>query len=369
MSSITLDSLLEAGVHFGHRVSRWNPKMSPYIYGKRNLIHIIDLKMTIRGLIRGTHFLSRLNAQGKQVLFVGTKRQAKGLVERSAKSVSMPYVSDRWIGGLLTNNEVVRRRLKRLFELEKMEEDGSINLFKKKEISALRRQKRRILRNLDGVRSMEGLPGALIIVDPNRERTAVLEANRLGIPVVAFLDTDCDPDLVDIPIPGNDDAMRSIQVVLDLLVGSVEQGRKAWQEQKAAEEKAKRDQEDRERREREMIEAARKRRAAEEAAVKASAEAAAQSAAPPTPAAPSPAAPASAPSAPAPAVVETPAPATPAAPAPQAPAAPPSEPAPGVDPAVTFEPTTPPAEPTPEKNPEEPVAPTPPKEGETASTG
>jgi len=355
LTSITLDSLLEAGVHFGHRVSRWNPKMAPYIYGKRNLIHIIDLKMTIRGLIRGTHFLSRLNAQGKQVLFVGTKRQAKGLVERAAKSVNMPYVSDRWIGGLLTNNEVVRRRLNRLFELEKMEEDGTINLFKKKEISALRREKRRILRNLDGVRSMEGLPGALIIVDPNRERTALLEANRLGIPVVAFLDTDCDPDLVDLPIPGNDDAMRSIQVVLDLLVGAVEQGKKAWLEQKAAEEKAKKEQEEREQREREMIEAARRRRAAEEAAAKASAEAAAAAAADTAP----PPAPAS----------ESPAAETPAAPAPPPPAAPAFESAPAADPAVSFEPTPPPAAPETEKKREEPGSTSPPSEGETASAG
>lgn len=358
MATITLDSLLEAGVHFGHRVSRWNPKMAPYIYGKRNLIHIIDLKMTIRGLIRATHFLSRLNAQGKQVLFVGTKRQAKGLVERSAKSVNMPYVSDRWIGGLLTNNEVVRRRLNRLFELEKMEEDGTINLFKKKEISALRREKRRILRNLDGVRSMEGLPGALIIVDPNRERTALLEANRLGIPVVAFLDTDCDPDLVDLPIPGNDDAMRSIQVVLDLLVGAVEQGKKAWLEQKAAEEKAKREQEDRERREREMIEAARKRRAAQEAAAKASAEAAG-STAPPTPAAPATPTPAA----------PTPAAEPPAAPPSQPAAAPPFEATPPADPAVSFEPTSPPAAPAPEQKPEEARKSTQPSEGETQSAG
>jgi len=361
LATITLDSLLEAGVHFGHRVSRWNPKMAPYIYGKRNLIHIIDLKMTIRGLIRATHFLSRLNAQGRQVLFVGTKRQAKGLLERAAKSVNMPYVSDRWIGGLLTNNEVVRRRLNRLFELEKMEEDGTINLFKKKEISALRREKRRILRNLDGVRSMEGLPGALIIVDPNRERTALLEANRLGIPVVAFLDTDCDPDLVDLPIPGNDDAMRSIQVVLDFLVGAVEQGKKAWLEQKAAEEKAKKEQEDRERREREMIEAARKRRAAQEAAAKASAEAATESTATLPPATPTPATPTPA--------TPTPGAETPPSQPPQPAAAPPFEAAPPADPAVSFEPTPPPAAPAPEREPEEARKPSQPNEGETATTG
>ncbi|MBN2489587.1 MAG: 30S ribosomal protein S2 [Planctomycetes bacterium] len=334
MATVSLDALLEAGVHFGHRVSRWNPKMSPYIYGKRNLIHIIDLKATIRGLIRATHFLSRLTGQGKQVLFVGTKRQAKGLMERAAQALEMPHVSDRWIGGLLTNNEVVRRRLKRLFELEKMEEDGRINQFKKKEISALRREKRRILRNLDGVRGMEGLPGALVVVDPNRERTAVLEANRLNIPVVAFLDTDCDPDLVDIPIPGNDDAMRSIEVVMDHLVSAVAQGRKAWQEQKAAEEKARREREEQERREREMIEAARRRRAAEQAAAEAAARAAAEAAARAAEAAAAPAVP--------PPPAEPPTAAAPPVSPPVRSAPPPP------DPAVSFPPARPPAERRPE---------------------
>ncbi len=281
MATVSLATLLDAGVHFGHRVSRWNPKMAPYIYGKRNLIHIIDLKSTLRGLIRANYFLSRLGGQGKQVLFVGTKRQAKGLVEASAKSVNMPYVCDRWIGGLLTNHEVVKRRLQRLFELEKMETDGTINLYKKKEVSSLRREKRRILRNLDGVRNMDGLPGALVIVDPKREHTAVLEANRLGIPVVAFLDTDCDPDLVDIPIPGNDDAMRSVQVVLDSLCQSIGEGRKSWEAQKAAEEKAKREREDAQRRERELIEAARRKRQAEQQAAEAKAAADAAPEAPP----------------------------------------------------------------------------------------
>ncbi len=351
MAIVPVDSLLEAGVHFGHRVSRWNPKMSPYIYGKRNLIHIIDLKMTLRGMIRATHFLSRISAQGKSVLFVGTKRQAKGLIERAAKSLEMPYVCDRWIGGLLTNNSVVKKRLKRLFELEAMETDGTINIYKKKEISALRREKRRILRNLDGVRSMDGLPGALVIVDPNREKTALLEANRLDIPVVAFLDTDCDPDLVDIPVPGNDDAMRSIQVILDQLVNAVGEGRKAWKEQKAAEEKAKKEIEERERREREMLEEARKKRASEEAAAKAAVEAAmkkrAAEQAPPPPAPEAPPAPAAPEAAPAPA--PAPAPVPPPEPA-QAPA---PAPAPASDPAVTFEPTeAKPETPAPEAGPE-----------------
>ena len=357
MATIPLDSLLEAGVHFGHRVSRWNPKMAPYIYGKRNLIHIIDLKMTIRGLIRSTHFLSRLTAQGKQVLFAGTKRQARSLVEQAAKSLSMPYVSDRWIGGLLTNNEVVKRRLKRLFELEKMEEDGTINLFKKKEISALRREKRRILRNLDGVRNMEGLPGALVVIDSNRERTGVLEANRLGIPVVAFLDTDCDPELIDIPIPGNDDAIRSIQVVLDHLVDSIQQGRKAWEEQKAAEEKARRDREDRDRREREMIEAAQRKRAAEQAAAEASTRAAPRSPRP------EPSAPAATPERP---PAAAPKPADPVEPAPQPPAAQPpaAQPPAGVEPEISFAPTTPPTEPT---EPAEPVSVKKPEGGEAGT--
>jgi len=356
LAVIPIDSLLEAGVHFGHRVSRWNPKMAPFIYGKRNLIHIIDLKMTLRGMIRATHFLSRITAQGKSVLFVGTKRQAKGLIERVAKSLDMPYVCDRWIGGLLTNNSVVKRRLKRLFELEKMEDDGTINLFKKKEISSLRREKRRILRNLDGVRNMDELPGVLVIIDPNRERTALLEANRLNIPVVAFLDTDCDPDLVDIPIPGNDDAIRSIQVVLDILVGAIGEGRKAWKEQQEAEEKARKDREIQQKREREMLEEARKKRAADEAAAKAAVKAAtekleAQKAAPPvTEQAPAPA-PESAAPAPAPAPEATSVPDPAPVPTPEA--------APANDPAVSFEPT----EPKPEIKPEPSEVTTDPGEG------
>jgi small subunit ribosomal protein S2 len=226
----------------------------------------------------------------------------------------------------------VKVRLERLFELERMEEDGSINVFKKKEISALRREKRRILRNLDGVRKMDQLPGALVIVDPNREKTAVLEANRLGIPVVAFLDTDCDPDAIDIPIPGNDDAMRSIEVVLDYLAQAVGQGRKSWLEQKAAEEKAQREREERERREREMIEAARKKRAAEQAAEQAGGAASDAPAAPPSPLK-TPASSVETPAAPAPA------PETAPAPSPEPPSAPETAPAPATDPAVTFEPT------------------------------
>lgn len=277
-ATVPIDALLEAGVHFGHRTSRWNPKMAPYIYGKRNRIHIIDLKETLRGLIRATHFLRRVAAQGRQILLVGTKRQARGLIEEAARSLDMPYVSDRWIGGLLTNHDVVRRRLERLFELERLEAEGAVHQFSKKELSSLRREQRRILRNLDGVRNMEGLPGALLVIDPNRERTAVLEANRLEIPLVALLDTDCDPELVDIPIPGNDDAMRSIQVILQQLVEAIREGRQAWEEQRAAEERARAEREAQERARAEAIEAARRRRAAERAA-----EAARTAAVPPPP--------------------------------------------------------------------------------------
>jgi small subunit ribosomal protein S2 len=237
VATVSVSALLEAGVHFGHRVSRWNPKMRPFIFGQRNLIHIIDLKETLKGLIRATNFVTRLTAGGKKVLLCGTKRQAKGIVEAEALRAKMPYVSDRWIGGLLTNYSVVRRRLQRLFEIEKIETDGSLSLYNKKEQAALNREKRKLLRNLHGVRTMDQLPGALFVVDPRREETAVKEANRLRIPVVALLDTDCDPTVVDVPIPGNDDAIRAIQLVCEKIAEAALEGSKSYTAVVEAEEK------------------------------------------------------------------------------------------------------------------------------------
>jgi len=225
---ITVENLLVAGMHFGHRVSRRNPKMEPYIFGKRNLINIIDLRETARGLIRACHLLEKLSSGGAQFLFVGTKRQAKNVVRSEAQRVDMHFVTERWLGGSLTNFDTVRSRLKRLEELESMETDGSLELHSKKMISSLARERRKIRRNLDGMRKLEKRPDALIVIDPRREHNAVAEAHKLHIPVVALLDTDCDPDLIDILIPGNDDAMRSIELVLKALVDAIIEGRKAW---------------------------------------------------------------------------------------------------------------------------------------------
>ena len=225
MAQVMLNELVEAGVHFGHRASRWNPKMRPYIYGKRNLIHIIDLRETVRGILRAGKYLTRVAAQGSLVLFVGTKRQARDIVQREAERCGMPYVIERWLGGSLTNFRTIRSRLKRLEELEKLEASGEILTYSKKMISSLNRERSKIHRNLSGIREMNRLPETLVVIDPRREHNAVAEANKLGIKVVAMIDTDCDPDVVDLPIPGNDDSMRSIELVLTRLAGAVLEGR------------------------------------------------------------------------------------------------------------------------------------------------
>ena len=272
MFTVPVKELLEAGVHFGTRASRWNPKMNPYIFGKRNLIHIIDLRQTLRGLLRGTAFLQRLVAEGNQVLFVGTKRQAQGVVSDVAKEVKMPFVCERWLGGTLTNFDTIRNRLARLEELEGMEQDGSISQYSKKRISSLMREKRKIFRNLDGLRSMDKMPGALVVVDPKKEHIAVKEANKLGIPVIAILDTDCDPQPVDIPIPGNDDAMRSIQVLVKKLAESVAAGNTAYAQFLAEEQKRRAEEEGKRKEEQKKLEEAQRRRQEEREALKAAQE-------------------------------------------------------------------------------------------------
>lgn len=233
-SSVSVQELIDAGVHFGCRVSRWNPKMSPFIYGRRNLIHIMDLRQTLRGLLRAQNFLYHTSAEGHQVLFIGTKRQVKGVIQDAGQRTGMPVVTERWIGGTLTNFSVIRSRLRRLEELETMEEDGTMAAHSKKMISMLRRERRKIERNLGGIREMSTMPGALVVVDPGRESNAVKEARRLGIPVVGVLDSDCDPSLVDIVIPGNDDALKSVRLLIDRLATSVEEGCANRREQDAA---------------------------------------------------------------------------------------------------------------------------------------
>ncbi len=218
--------LIDAGIHFGHRQSRWNPKMKPYIYGKRNLIHIIDVRETLKGLLAAKRFLNRLVASGKDVVYVGTKRQARSVMEEVGKRSGMPYVAERWLGGTLTNYRTIRSRLARLEELEQILKapDLSKNYSKKME-SSLKREYRKILRNLSGIRTMDRLPGALFVVDVKREHIAIKEAKKLGIPVVALIDTDSDPDEVDIAIPGNDDAMRAIELILKEVGDAVIEGK------------------------------------------------------------------------------------------------------------------------------------------------
>ena len=225
MSDIVIKEILEAGVHFGHRASRWNPKMRPYIHSRRNLIHIIDLKETVRGLLRAKKYLSQVASQGSLVLFVGTKRQAAEPVRMAAESCGMPYVNERWLGGILTNFRTVRDRLKRLEELESLVETGAMDTYSKKRQSTLSRERKKIFRNLSGIRTLNRLPEALIIVDPRKEHIAVREAHVLGIKVVALIDTDSDPDVVDLPIPGNDDSIRSIDLILKHISEAVAEGK------------------------------------------------------------------------------------------------------------------------------------------------
>jgi len=228
--------LIDSGIHFGHRASHWNPKMKPYIFGKRNLIHIINVKETIKGLLVARKFLAQLVADGKDVVVVGTKRQARKAVEEHATRAGMHWVTDRWLGGTLTNFREIRKRVGRLDQLEQMEADGALDAYSKKEGASLRRQMRKIRRNLGGIRNMTRLPGAMIVIDQKREIIAIKEANKLGIPVVCLLDTECDPDLVDIPIPGNDDAMRAIELIVKELCDAILEG--VHGRSKAAEEPA-----------------------------------------------------------------------------------------------------------------------------------
>jgi len=225
MPEIAIKQILDAGVHYGHRTSRWNPQMRPYIYGRRNRIHIIDIKETVRGLIRAQKYLKKVASQGSLLLFCGTKRQAAGVVQEAAESCNMPYCTSRWLGGTLTNFRTVRSRLKRLEELESLQESGEIRTYSKKMQSTLTREYRKIHRNLNGIRDMNRLPETVVVVDPNRERNCVHEARLLGIKVVALIDTDSDPNVVDLPIPGNDDSIRSIRLVVEYLARAIIEGR------------------------------------------------------------------------------------------------------------------------------------------------
>ncbi|NOZ02585.1 MAG: 30S ribosomal protein S2 [Deltaproteobacteria bacterium] len=222
--SYTLRNLLEAGVHFGHQTRRWNPKMKPYIFGARNGIHIIDLQQTMGLMKSALNFLSRVTSEGDVVLFVGTKPQAQLVMEEEALRCRMPYVTNRWLGGTLTNFITVRKSLDRIDDIDGYLAEGSVERLPKKEVVRLEKEQARLLKNLRGLRHLKGLPGAMFVIDPNREKIAIREANRLGIPVIAVVDTNCDPDNVSYVIPGNDDALRSIRLMASLAADACIEG-------------------------------------------------------------------------------------------------------------------------------------------------
>ena len=225
MSSISLSQLLEAGVHFGHKAYRWNPKMFPYIYSEVNNIHILDLVQSASLLKEANAYLESAASQGKNFLFIGTKRQASSLLAQEAKRCDSFYINHRWLGGMLTNWTTLKERIEYLKNLEQQEKNDTFNLLTKKEASLRRKELKKLRRTLDGVKTMQDLPDIVIIVDQKREMTAIKECRKLGIPIVSILDTNCDPDLIDIPIPGNDDAVRSIKLILKSLTDSIITGK------------------------------------------------------------------------------------------------------------------------------------------------
>jgi small subunit ribosomal protein S2 len=229
MSVISMKQLLEAGVHFGHQTRRWNPKMAPYIFTERNGIYIIDLQKTVKKVEEAYSFVRELAADNKTLLFVGTKKQAQEAVRDEAQRCEMFYVNERWLGGMLTNFPTIQRRISRLRELESMEEKGMFEVLPKKEVIALRHEQERLQKFLGGIKNMNKLPGALFIIDPRKERIAVAEARKLGIPIVAIVDTNCDPDEIDYIIPGNDDAIRAVKLLTGKIADAVLEGKQGEQ--------------------------------------------------------------------------------------------------------------------------------------------
>ncbi len=225
MSVVSMKQLLEAGVHFGHQTRRWNPKMASYIYMERNGIYIIDLQKTVKKLEEAYNFVRELAANGQNILFVGTKKQAQEAVKEEAERVGMYYVNARWLGGMLTNFKTMRTRIDRLAQLRRMQEDGTFDILPKKEVIKLTNEIEKLEKYLGGVKAMKKLPGALFIIDPRKERNAIAEARKLHIPVVAIVDTNCDPDEVDYVIPGNDDAIRAIRLISATMANAVIEGR------------------------------------------------------------------------------------------------------------------------------------------------
>ena len=246
MPVVAMKQLLEAGVHFGHQTRRWDPKMAEYIFQARNGIHIIDLQKTSKKLDEAYSFVKEQVEEGKTVLFVGTKKQAQECVKEAAEKCGMYYVNQRWLGGMLTNFETIRKRVQRLNDLEKMQEDGTFDVLPKKEVILLKKEMDKLEKNLGGIKEMDKLPGVIFLVDPKKERIAILEAKKLGIPVVGLVDTNCNPEELDYPIPGNDDAIRAVKLITDVIANAVIEGKQGEsfeaeadeQEQKAEAEEA-----------------------------------------------------------------------------------------------------------------------------------
>ena len=236
MAVVSMKSLLEAGVHFGHQTRRWNPKMAPYIYTERNGIYIIDLQKTVKKIEEAYNFVRDLAANGENILFVGTKKQAQDAIKEEAERVDQYYVNARWLGGMLTNFKTMRTRIDRLAQLKKMQEDGTFDMLPKKEVMKLLGEMEKLEKYLGGVKEMKKLPGALFVVDPRKEHNAIAEARKLRIPIVAIVDTNCDPDEIDYVIPGNDDAIRAIRLIASTMANAVQEGRQGIDAEDAASE-------------------------------------------------------------------------------------------------------------------------------------
>ena len=221
MAVISMKQLLEAGVHFGHQTRRWNPKMAEYIFTERNCIYIIDLQKTAKKIEEAYAFIRDVALDGKDILFVGTKKQAQEAITEEAKRIGMYYVNNRWLGGMLTNFKTIRKSIDRLYQLQKMEEDGTFELLPKKEVMKLKKEMEKLEKNFGGIKEMKDMPGAMFVVDPRKEKIAIAEAKRLNIPVVAIVDTNCDPEEVDYVIPGNDDAIRAVKLIVECIANAV----------------------------------------------------------------------------------------------------------------------------------------------------
>ncbi|NMW84590.1 30S ribosomal protein S2 [Peptoniphilus sp. AGMB00490] len=229
MSVISMKNLLEAGVHFGHQTRRWNPKMKRFIFTERNGIYIIDLQKTVKKIEEAYDFVREIAANGGEILFVGTKKQAQDAIEKEAIKCGMPYINERWLGGLLTNYKTISKRIERLYKLFEMEENGTFDVLPKKEVAQLLHEREKLEKFLGGIKEMKGMPQALFVVDPKKERIAVKEAHILGIPVIGIVDTNCDPEELDIPIPGNDDAIRAVKLITETIANAVIEGKQGSQ--------------------------------------------------------------------------------------------------------------------------------------------